>query len=227
MGLFDDFDIDMDEVKESGGFSFDDGWYPFEISEALRQNGTKNDPDDTKFIIKYDLDEAGTYWEWFTLAVDGDAAHPKAKSSLGFLKTRLLGLGLKASELNDFEPEDLEGIRGDLELKTTKNKKGEFQNIKNLKLDDEGGEPDDEPEPAPAPRRRAAKPKDDEDDTEAQDRAAKARVAARRAARDEESDEKPAPRSRRTVTKDEPTKPARGRSRRSSDDEDENENPFG
>ena len=119
MGLFDDFDIDMDEVKAAGGFDFEDGHYEFEISEALIQNGTKNDPDDTKFIIKYDMDEAGTYWEWFTIAVDGDSDHPKAKQSLGFLKNRLIDLGFQASALNDLDPEDLEGIVGTLELKTT------------------------------------------------------------------------------------------------------------
>lgn len=221
MGLFDDFDIDMDDVKETGNFAIDDGWYDFEVTEALRQNGTKNDPDDTKFIIKYDLEEAGTYWEWFTLAVDGDASHPKAKSSLGFLKARLLSLGLKASELNDFEPEDLEGIVGKLELRTTKNKKNqEFQNIKNLVIEEDAA-PEPEPE-KPARRTRAANPADDEPEDDAD---IKRRVAAKRAAREEEADEKPAPRTRRTVTKDEPA--PRARRGRAAADEDENENPFG
>ena len=210
MGLFDDFDIDMDEVKEAGGFSFEDGWYDFEVVEALRQNGTKADPDDTKFIIKFDLDEAGTYWDWYTLAVDGDSNHQKAKTSLGYLKTRLLELGLKASELNDFEPEDLEGIRGRFELKTTKGKNNrEFQNIRNLTL--EGAEEQD----------------DEPDEEEFDTKAAKARVAANRAKR-AEAEEKPTVTSRRrTVTKEEPTKPARTSRRRASDDEDDQDNPFG
>ena len=138
MGLFDDFDIDMDEVKATGGFGFDDGFYEFEISEALVQNGTKNRPDNTNFIIKYDMDEAGTYWEWFTIAVDGDPEHPTAKRSLGFLKNRLLDLGFEAAALNDIEPEDLEGIQGTLELKTTsgkgKNAGNTYQNIRNVKV---------------------------------------------------------------------------------------------
>lgn len=224
MGLFDDFDVDMDEVKEAGGFSFDDGFYEFEIVEALRQNGTQNRPDDTKLIIKFDLDEAGTYWDWYTIAVDGDSEHPDAKRSLGYLKTTLLALGFKLSELNDIDYEDLEGIRGTFELKTTKNKKTnkEYQNIRNLKVTDE--EP--EPEPEPAPKRRAAAKSTTKDD----DAAAKQRVAARRAEREAAEDapeEAPAPRRRR-VTKEEdaPAPRTRGRGRAVADDEDD-ENPFG
>lgn len=191
MGLFDDFDIDMDEVKAAGGFEFEDGHYDFEISEALIQNGTKNDPDDTKFIIKYDMDEAGTYWEWFTVAVDGDPDHTKAKQSLGFLKNRLIDLGFAPSALNDLDPEDLEGIVGSLELRTTsgkgKNAANRYQNVRNVKVE---VEEEPEPEPAPAPKRtRTAKPKaveveeEVEDEAEESDADVKARVAAKQAAR--------------------------------------------
>lgn len=140
--LFSDFDIDMDEVEAPGGFDFEDGHYGFVIAEALIQNGTKNDPDDTKFIIKYDLNdgEAGTYWEWFTVAVAGDPEHSKAKQSLGFLKNRLLDLGFVSAELNGIEPEDLEGIEGTLELRTTngkgKNANSRYQNVRNVKVGD-------------------------------------------------------------------------------------------
>lgn len=206
MGLFDDYDIDIDEVKEAGGFDFDDGPYEFEISEALRQNGTKNDPNDTKFIIKYDLDEAGTYWEWFTLAVDGDPAHPKAKQSLEYLKSRLLDLGLKASELSSFDEGDLEGVTGSLKLVTTKKNGNSYQNVRNVKVFETEDEPEDEPEEKPT-RARSSAAKQKADDV-----AAKKRVAERRAER--EAAEKPA-------TKRTPRSRAKA-----SDDEDE-ENPFG
>lgn len=133
MGLFDDFDIDMDDVKAAGGFDFEDGFYEWEISEALVQNGTKNKPDTTFFIIKYNLDEAGTYWEWFTLAEDGDHSTVAAKRSLGYLKARLLDLGIEAASLNTVDPEDLEGVTGSFRLVTTKTAKGTFQNIRNFK----------------------------------------------------------------------------------------------
>lgn len=218
MGLFDDFDVDMDEVKAAGGFDFEDGHYEFEISEALTQNGTKNKPDVTFFIIKYDFDEAGTYWEWFTIAVDGDTEHPDAARSQGYLKSRLLDLGFKAAELNDTEPEDLEGIRGSLQLLTTngkgKNKGNKYQNVRNVKVEhgdpDEADEPEPEPEVKPTRRRAAAAPK--EDDTAAADAAAKKRVAERREAREAEAA---------------PAKPTRGRRPAAASSDEDEENPFG
>ena len=224
MGLFDDFDIDMDEVKAAGGFDFEDGHYDFEISEALIQNGTKNDPDDTKFIIKYDMDEAGTYWEWFTVAVDGDPEHPKAKQSLGFLKNRLIDLGFTASALNDLEPEDLEGIVGTLELRTTsgkgKNAGNKYQNVRNVKVAVEEEEPEPEPK-KPVRRRPAAKPApepepDEDDEPEESDAEIKKRVAAKQAARAIGT-------KTATVRKAAPTK----RSAKPAEDDEDEENPFG
>lgn len=213
MGLFDDFDIDMDEVKAAGGFDFEDGHYEFEISEALIQNGTKNDPDDTKFIIKYDMDEAGTYWEWFTIAVDGDSDHPKAKQSLGFLKNRLIDLGFQASALNDLDPEDLEGIVGTLELKTTsgkgKNAGREYQNVRNVKVAKDE-EPEEEPKAAP---KRTARSKAAAEPEEESVEEIKARVAAKQAAHEAEA----TPTVKKATSK-RPVKPV-------EDDEDD-ENPF-
>ena len=198
MGLFDDFDIDMDEVTESGSFDIEDGHYEFTISEALVQNGTKNKPNTTFLIIKYDLDEAGSHWEWFTLAESGDSTAKKAQQSLGFLKSRLTTLGFTPSALNDLDPEDFEGIQGTLELKTTNGKganaAARYQNIYNVKVDEEGAEPAEEA------------PQDDSDSE------IKKRVAARRAARAE------AP----ATVKKAPAK----RSTRAAADDTEEENPF-
>lgn len=205
MGLFDDFDIDMDEVKAAGGFEFEDGHYTFEISEALKQQGSKNNPDNTYLILKYDLNdgEAGTYWEWFTIAVDGDAEAADAKRSLGYLKNRLLDLGFQASELNTIEPEDIEGVAGTLELKTTqgkgKNASNTYQNVRNVKV---GKDVSDDPTDY------------DDDSEEASVAAIKKRVAAKRAAREAEA-KTPA---KKPVAK-RPARPA-------ADDEDE-DNPFG
>lgn len=216
MGLFDDFDIDMDDVKAAGGFDFEDGFYEWTISEALRQNGTKSKPDTTFFIIKYNLDEAGTYWEWFTLAEDGDSTTTNAKRSLGYLKSRLAELGIPAAEMNDMEPEDLEGISGTFKLVTTKNAKGTFQNIRNFKV--EGAAEEEEEEPAPKPRARrkpaakpAPEPEDEGDDEpEESDADIKARVAAKRAAREKAE----APAAKRASRK------------QALADDDEDENPF-
>lgn len=200
MGLFDDFDIDMDEVKAAGGFDFEDGHYTFEVSEALVQNGSKNNPDNTYLIIKYDLNdgEAGTYWEWYTLAVDGDPEAAAAKRSLGFLKSRLLDLGIPAAQHNSVEPEDLEGIAGTLELKTTsgkgKNASNTYQNVRNVKV---GAAPE------------AEEPEEAEEDVTA---AVKKRVAAKRAERE-------AAASKPKTTAKRPAAPA-------AEEEDE-DNPFG
>ena len=226
MGLFDDFDIDMDEVKAAGGFDFEDGNYDFEISEALIQNGTKNDPDDTKFIIKYDMDEAGTYWEWFTIAVDGDPTAKKAEQSLGFLKSRLVDLGFSPSALNDLDPEDLEGIVGSLQLLTTsgkgKNAANKYQNVRNVKVAVE----EEEPEPEPAPKRtRVAKPKAveveeveeevEDDEPEETDAEVKQRVAAKQAART-------APAKTATVKK----APVKRAAKPAEEEPEDEENPF-
>lgn len=149
MGLFDDFDIDMDEVEAAGtGFDFPDGHYDFEITEALTQNGSKNKPDNTYFIVKYELNdgEVGTYWEWYTVAVNGSTEHADAKRSLGYLKSRLADLGIPAAQMNSLEEGDLDGIRGTLELKTTngkgKNAGNTYQNVRNVKVNaDEAEEP--------------------------------------------------------------------------------------
>lgn len=211
MGLFDDFDIDMDEVEVAGGFDFKDGFYDFEISEALRQNGSKNRPDHTFFIIKYDLDEHGTYWEWFAIAVNGETDHPDAKRGLGNLKGRLLDLGFLAAELNEIEPEDLEGILGSLQLVTTqgkgKNAGNKYQNVRNVKV--KADDAADEPEPTPEPEPKT--------DTKAADAAAKRRVAARQAARTEPTKEEEAAPAARTPRRRAATAPAA--------DED-NDNPF-
>lgn len=221
MGLFDDFDIDMDEVEEAGGFSFEDGTYDFEIAEALTQNGTKNKPDTTFFIIKYALNdgEAGTYWEWFTVAVDGSSEHANAKRSLGFLKSRLMDLGFKASQLNDIDGEDLEGIQGTLQLLTTSGKganaANKYQNVRNVKVGEAEAE-EEAPVKAEPKRRRATKPVETDEEDEDLD-AIKQRVAAKRAARakaasegDEEETPKSAPRRHRAAAED-----------------DEEDNPFG
>lgn len=207
MGLFDDFDIDMDEVEESSFASIKDGFYEFETTELMHQNGSKNKPDYTYKVLKFDLDEAGTYWEWFVVAVHGETDHKDAKRGLGNLKTRLLSLGFLASELNEIEPEDVEGITGSLQLVTTQGKGANagnyYQNVRNVKVED----PDAADEPAPAP--------EPEPDPKAADAAAKRRVAARQAARTAPAEEAAAPAAR----------PSRRRAAAPAADEDA-ANPF-
>mgnify|MGYP003632728633 CR=1 FL=1 len=141
MGLFEDFDIDMDDVEEATGFAtVPDGTYEFEIAEGYTQNGSSNFPNDKLFFIKYSLDEAGSTSERFVIGQrdDEDSEYEiteRAKQSLGFLKTRLKSLGF---EKMPQDASELEGIRGTLKLVTTKSKKGgeskEYQNVKDVKV---------------------------------------------------------------------------------------------
>lgn len=162
MGLFDDFDIDMTEIEENKGFAnVPDGTYPFEITEARRQTGSKNNPDTLFFVTTYDLEENGQYQDWKGVAeeIDGEyVVNDNHKRNLGNLKTIFLKLGFDPSELNDLEPEDLQGIRGVLTLKTSTNQKSrkEYQNLSIVSVDeDDAAEPAEETAP-PAPAVKAA-----------------------------------------------------------------------
>jgi len=184
MGLFDDFDINEEDVKTSS-FDIADGVYRFEISDAERRDGSTNKPDNTYFVISFQLedengDSAGEKQSWHTLAVDGDAEHRIAKIGWSTLKGLLLSLGIKGSELQDFEGPEIVGVRGTLQLKTgaKKGNKDPYQNIRNIHVDDEDAEEEEALAPkkaskpaakkaAPAkakPAKKAPEPEDEGDD---------------------------------------------------------------
>lgn len=182
MGIFDDYGVNPDEIKESS-FDIEDGTYRFEIAEAEILEGTNNKPDTTFFIIDYQLededgDAAGSTREWFTMAEDGDSDTRRAQQSMGFLKSRLKGLGI--TDLHDFDGSEIVGLAGVLQLKSTpgkgSNKDKTFQNVKNVRLD--------EKEP-PAPVKKAARKPAVKASAkvEESDESIKARVKAKQAAR--------------------------------------------
>lgn len=157
MGLFDDYNVDIDEVKVNS-FDVNDGVYGFEIAEAQTIEGTRNAPDRVSFRIDYQLtdengDAAGQKSDWFTLSEDGDSNSRLAKFGFSNLKKRLLELGLKGSELADFTGEEVLGLTGTLQLKTKRAKNGnDYQNIANVRVD----EAEEEEAPAKkAPAKRA------------------------------------------------------------------------
>lgn len=175
MGLFDTLGVDMREIPASGFTNPPDDYYEFEISESSIRNGTKKEPNALKFVIEYNLGEAGTTSEWWTVAEDGEVT-AKARKSLGFLKSRLTDLGVDA---DSFDPEesDLSGIRGSLQLVT----RDGYQNVRNVTVEGIETE-DDEPEEEP--------------DTAAEDAERKKRVAANQAARKAPAAAKKAPTTR-------------------------------
>lgn len=189
MGIFDDYGINPDEIKESS-FDIEDGTYRFEVAEAEILDGSANKPDTTFFIIDYQLededgDAAGSTREWFTMAEDGDSETKRAQQSMGFLKSRLKSLGV--TDLKNFDGSEIVGLTGVLQLKSTPGKGANrdkmYQNVKNVRLD--------EVEEAPAPVKKVAK----KAGISKEDAAAKARVKAnqakRAAAADDEDDDNP------------------------------------
>lgn len=197
MGIFDDFNIDIDAVKESS-FDIEDGTYRFEIAEAEQLDGTDNKPDTTFFIIDFQLededgDAAGQTRTWYTLAEDGDTDTKRVLQSMSFFKADLKALGVK--DFANFDGSELIGKTGTLRLVSTPGKganKGKtFQNVKSITLDEE----EEAPAPKKAPAKRAAS------STAKADAEAKARVKANQAKRAAEAEE--------------------------SDEDDEDDNPFG
>jgi hypothetical protein len=97
-------------------------------------NGTSTAPDSLKFIIDFDLydDEGlpqGSKREFFTLFENDGELTENAERSRGYLKRRFIELGLSAN-LNGFRLEQGVGIRGTLQLATSKG----WQNIRNVKI---------------------------------------------------------------------------------------------
>ena len=189
MGIFDDFGIDSDAIKESS-FDIEDGTYYFEVAEAEIQEGTQNKPDTTFFYIDYQLtdedgDTAGSTRSWYTMAEDGDSETKRVTQSLGFFKSDLKRLGV--TDLANFDGSEIVGLKGVLQLKSTPgkgaNRDKTYQNIRNLRLTEE------EEAPAPvvkkAPAKRAAKSSIDKaiEDHAKVDAEAKARVQAKQAER--------------------------------------------
>lgn len=174
MGLFDDYNVNVDDVKVNN-FDIADGVYGFTIAEVETLQGTKNAPDRVSLIIDYQLedengDAAGQKRDWFTLSEDGDSTTRMAVMGFSNLKKRLLELGLKGSELSNFEGEEILGLTGTLQLKTKRAKNGnDYQNIVNVRVD-EGEEVEEEAPKKAAPRKTAptkkapAQAETDEDD---------------------------------------------------------------
>lgn len=187
MGIFDDFGINPDEIKESS-FDIDDGTYLFEIGEAERQDGTTNNPENTVFYIEYSLfnedgESVGDKRAYYTLAEDGDSKTKRVKQSMSYLKADLKRLGV--TDLSSFDGSELIGLRGVLQLVTVPgkgvNRHKTFQNIRSIRLDEAEEQEAPVVKKPVAAKKASAKPA--AKDTAAEDAEAKKRVAANRAAR--------------------------------------------
>lgn len=159
MGLLDEYNVDMEEINEAGyGKTFPDDWYEGVVGSFHIQNGSKNNPDASWYIITYLLEpDNDEYGELFTLPEDPQAPTPQELDKLGFLKRRLKDLGVEDGKFSNIDEDELVGTRVKFELVSTKGKKGTknedrvYQNIRNLSVI----EGDDEPEAAPVVEKEA------------------------------------------------------------------------
>lgn len=145
MGIFDDYGIDPESIKESS-FDFADGTYRFEISEAEERNGSTNNPYNDYFVIVFQLedengDAAGEKQNWTTLRRSDEDGNDIGllkghEVGLSILKGMLKQLGIKGSQLSNFTGEEIVGKTGTLTLKTTNRNGKSNQNLRIVDVDE-------------------------------------------------------------------------------------------
>lgn len=134
-GLLDEYQIDMDSV-EAPSFDIEDDTYEFVLGDIYVRKGSKNHPEKSWVNIEYLCGAEGkTFTEWFILPEDPHNPTEDEKKKLGWYKVRMLSLGVHEDEINTFDRDDVVGISGVFTLAT----KNGFQNIKNLRVEDEPG----------------------------------------------------------------------------------------
>lgn len=145
MGLLDDYQIDLNEVEEPN-YDIDDDFYEFVVSDMFIKEGTKKDPNAVNLVIDYSLGDSGkSKQEWFGLPEDASSPTTKEIQKLGFLKLRLKSLGASDEQLQSIDPDDFIGLSGTLEVFTNKG----YQNIRNVRLDEDASDAETEVEEAP------------------------------------------------------------------------------
>lgn len=159
MGFFDDYDVDINEFNENGGFDAPDGNYSFEITKAYVKKGTQKDEEAVNIVVSFSLEseegEAYTFSEWFPVPTDPDNVTKREKRRMGEFKKLLLLSGVAPENLQEAGPEDLEGGTGTVTLKTRKGNDGnDYQNPSNYVFDGA----DSTPAPAKPARTTARKP---------------------------------------------------------------------
>lgn len=142
-GLLEEFEIDLSSVEapDTYGRPADD-IYEFVVGDVYIQNGSKNHPEKSWIIFKYLLGDSGKeFSELFSLPNDPANPTEQEASRLGFYKQRLVSLGIAPEDVNTVGRDDLVGIRGTFELRTTKSARDgkEYQNIRNFKVSGSDG----------------------------------------------------------------------------------------
>ena len=158
MGFLDDYDIDLDDFNETGGFDVPDGTYNFTVVRGELKEGTTKDPEARNIVIYFNLEngEGETFtWNWW-LTVPADPERPTKREAISMTdwKKWLLGAGFEPKDISSVGPEDIADLTGILRLVTGKpNHEGKtYQNARDWAFDDA------EEEEAPEPPKKAARP---------------------------------------------------------------------
>lgn len=191
MGFLDEYEVDLDNYEDTGGFDIADGLYTFVVINGELKEGTAKDPDARHIVISFQFEnedgESNSYNWW--LKVPDDPSRPTRRESISMSEWKkwLLAAGFDASEINGVGPEDVEALTGTVRLVTGKPGKGgvAYQNPKDWTFDTEEEEPVKRAAPKKSAPRKAAPVEEPEEDDE------------------EEVEETPAPRRR---TKENPFK---------------------
>lgn len=141
-GLLADYGIDADEIPDIS-YDVPDGVYRFEVGNLV----SWEDGDTGRRALRFEFlldDEEGTTGqksEWFGLPEDPDAPTDDEMQTLSRMKSRIKSLGVPADAVGSVGHDDLVGRTGTLQLISVagkgRNKGKTYQNIRNVRPDDE------------------------------------------------------------------------------------------
>lgn len=149
MGLLDEYGLDVSEY-DAPGFEVPDGVYEFVVGDYFIKNGSAKNPDKAWVIMEYTLDTGKKFSELWELPADMSNLTEAEKDKMGRLNQRLQSLGLTPEQAASADRDDVVGISGSFQLRSSVGKKGgTFQNIRNLRVYDSGENEFEEAEEAP------------------------------------------------------------------------------
>lgn len=162
--------LDLDQV-EVPTYDIPDGPYEFTVGDLFIKKGSKNQPDKAWIILEYLVGEGGKrFSELWEVPKDIHNMTEDEVKRMGRYKGRLVSLGVDESRVNQVTRDEVVGITGTFQLRTTEGKGGRmYQNVRNLRVDSDGlnefAQPESDPEeaasaaktvkPRPAPKAKA------------------------------------------------------------------------
>lgn len=156
MSLFSDAglgDFDLNSIPDTGYERIPDGVYEATVTDVYVREGTTNKPDAKWINVEYTLADGHQELEWFQLPENPAEPTEKEAQKLGFLKRRMIDLGVAENRVNTVKPDELI----DLDVVITLRTKGGYQNISRVDLVEKAPEEEAAPAPAVAPISRGVR----------------------------------------------------------------------